>query len=294
MTMLKQIAVLSIAVSITTVTPFAVATAVTAQTAQPAPTALAELVRALDTAANKQDLDAVMQFYAVGFTNSDGLTKAQLKEGLQDLWKRYKQLQYRTEITKWELKGDRLVAETITRVQGVKSADNDDFKLEATLTASQTYQKVDNKWQIVSQQILSEKSSLTSGERPPEVSLRLPEIIGVGRQYVLDAIVTEPLGNNLLLGAALEEPVTPKTYIKDTTIDLEPLRAGGVFKIGQAPFKSGDRWISIVLVRETGITIASQRLRVSRDFTGNQYTPLPEATTTPSRVRPRPDDQPTL
>jgi hypothetical protein len=122
----------------------------------------------------------------------------------------------------------------------------------------------------------------------------MPELIGVGRQYVLDAIVTEPLGTTLLLGAAIEESVDSKSFLNENTINLRPLKAGGIFKIGQAPFRTGDRRVSVVLVRESGITITSQRLRVSRDFTGNQYTPLPEPDTTPSRVRPRNDNQETL
>jgi len=146
----------------------------------------------------------------------------------------------------------------------------------------------------VSQQVLAEQSSLSTGDAPPPVKLKMPELIGVGRQYVLDAIVTEPLGTSLLLGAAIEESVEAKNYLNENMINLRPLRAGGLFKIGQAPFSSGDRWISVVLVRESGITIASQRLRVSKDFTGNQYTPLPEPDTTPSRVRPRPNNNQTL
>ncbi|CAN1210369.1 nuclear transport factor 2 family protein [Tumidithrix helvetica PCC 7403] len=300
--MLKQVALLLITASLTTVAPLfssAVSAEPTRQ-AQPsqiaqadrlAPPELKSVVTGLDAAANKRDINAVMQFYASNFSHSDGLTRDQLKEFLQELWQRYAQLKYSTEIVKWEQQGDKIVAETVTQIDGVKSKKDGDFKITASLASSQVYQKVNGKWQVVSQTILSEKSSMTSGSEPPKVELRVPDQIGVGRQYALDAIVIEPLGNNLLLGAAVEEAVNARNYMKDATIDLEPLRAGGVFKIGQAPFKEGDRWISVVLVRETGITIESQRLRVSTNFTGNQYTPLPEYGTTPSRVRPNPNDR---
>ncbi len=248
------------------------------------PTGLASAITNLDNAANNRDLPGVMQFYVSEFTHGDGLTKQKLRESVEILWQRYKDLQYRTEISKIETKGDTFKVETITRIKGTQGKGESQFKLLAEVTSVLTYQSKDqskdqNKaenWQILRQDIISEKSSLVSGEKPPTVELRLPENIGIGRQYALDAIVTEPLGASLLLGAVIEEKVNPANYIKDAAIELEALSSGGIFKIGQAPYSEGDRWISVILVRENGVTINSQRLRVSKNFVGGQYTPLPE------------------
>lgn len=291
--MFQRITLLLISAAMATISPIA-NSAIAAQSAKPAPAELANIVTALDKAASKQDLESVIKYYAPTFNHSDGLNRDRYKQVLGELWKGYKDISYNTEISKWEKKDGLITAETITTVKGTKSDENDNFKLDARLISQQTYQTVNGQLQIVSQQVISEQSSLTSGEAPPPVKLKIPELIGVGRQYVLDAIVTEPLGTGLLLGAAIEEPVDAKNFTNQSTINLQPLRAGGLFKIGQAPFSSGDRWISVVLVRESGITIASQRLRVSKDFVGNQYMPLPEPDTTPSRVRPRPDNNQTL
>ncbi len=291
--MIKRIALLVIFAAMSTVAPIANPT-LAAQSAKPAPAELSNIVFALDTAASKQDIEAVMKYYAPTFNHSDGLNRDRYKQSLREFWQRYKNVSYRTEISKWEKQGDLITAETVTMVQGLKGAENDNFKLDARLISTQTYKNVNGQLQVVSQKILAEQSSLSSGDTPPPVKLKLPELIGVGRQYVLDAIVTEPLGNNLLLGAAIEEAVESKNLLNESTINLRPLRAGGLFKIGQAPFSSGDRWISVVLVRESGITITSQRLRVSKEFTGNQYTPLPEPDTTPSRIPPRPNSEQTL
>ena len=234
----------------------------------------------LDAAASKRDLDAVLGFYSANFRHSDGLSKDEYGKILAALWQRYNQIQYTSRLVKWELKDGQLIAEVATEVRGVKSKDNDDFTLRASLTTRQTYTKADSTgklgWQIVGQEVLTETSSLSTGETPPPVNLRVPTIIGVGRQYVLDAIVTEPVGNGILLGATLDRPVNNANYNRDETIDLAPLRAGGVFKIGQAPFRAGDRWVSVVIVRQNGMTIASQRMKVSRTVVGNQYIPSPE------------------
>lgn len=291
--MFKRLTLLLVSAAVATVAPI-VNPVLAAQSSKPAPTELANIVFALDSAASKQDIEAVMKYYDPTFNHSDGLNRDRYKQLLSELWQRYKNISYRTEISKWEKQGDLITAETVTMVQGLKGAENDNFKLDARLISTQTYKTVNGQLQVVSQKILAEQSSLTSGDAPPIVKLKAPELIGVGRQYVLDAIVTEPLGNSLLLGAVIEEAVEAKNLLNENTINLRPLRAGGLFKIGQAPFSSGDRWVSVVLVRESGITISSQRLRVSRDFTGNQYTPLPEPDTTPTRVRPRPNNDQTL
>ena len=291
--MFKRLTLLLVSAAVATVAPIA-NPVLAAQSSKPAPTELANIVFALDSAASKQDIEAVMKYYDPTFDHSDGLNRDRYKQLLSELWQQYKNISYRTEISKWEKQGDLITAETVTMVQGLKGAENDNFKLDARLISTQTYKTVNGQLQVVSQKILAEQSSLTSGDAPPIVKLKAPELIGVGRQYVLDAIVTEPLGNSLLLGAVIEEAVEAKNLLNENTINLRPLRAGGLFKIGQAPFSSGDRWVSVVLVRESGITISSQRLRVSKDFTGNQYTPLPEPDTTPTRVRPRPNNDQTL
>jgi hypothetical protein len=291
--MFKRITLFLVSAAVATLAPIA-NLALAAQSSKPAPAELENIVFALDKAASKQDIETVMKYYAPTFNHSDGLNRDRYKQVLSELWQRYKNISYHTEISKWEKQGDLITAETVTMVQGTKSSDNDNFKLDAKLISTQTYKTVNGQLQVLSQQILSEQSSLSTGDAPPLVKLKVPELIGVGRQYVLDAIVTEPLGASLLLGAAIEEPVEAKNYLNENVINLRPLSAGGLFKIGQAPFSSGDRWISVVLVRESGITITSQRLRVSKDFTGNQYTPLPEPDTTPSRVRPQSNSDRTL
>lgn len=265
-----------------------------AATSEATPPELVNAINSLDSAASKKDINAVMQFYTPNFAHSDGLTRQKLRESLEGLWKRYNNIKYSTEVTKWDRKGNTYTVETVTRVQGTKPGSEGEYKLDAQLVSAQVYQVNGGNLQMSRQDILAEKSSITSGEKPPKVELRLPEKIGVGRQYALDAVIPEPLGANLLLGSIVEEEVSSANYLKDTTIELEPLRAGGVFKIGQAPYTTGDRWVSVVLVQETGITISSQRMRVSKDTVGNQYKSLPESATTPSRVRSAPNSSQTL
>ncbi|MCS6958461.1 MAG: hypothetical protein RMK91_00205 [Pseudanabaenaceae cyanobacterium SKYGB_i_bin29] len=243
-------------------------------------------ILAIEQSANERNLDRLLSYIAPEFQTSDGMNAEQLRAHLQTLWGRYGQMQYRTTVEGWEEREGNYLIKTTTTIRGWQPRDRDDFTLEAKISSEQTYRWQNNRWQMVRQNILAERSVLKAGDDPPAVELRLPTEIGVGRNYTVDAIVTRPLGNSFVLGAILEEPVNSGNYLKERSVDLAPLRAGGIFKIGSAPFQEGQRWISAVLVQEGGITIVTQRLKVSRNFTGNQYTPLPDLPTN-RRLQPK-------
>ncbi|HEY9639328.1 MAG TPA: hypothetical protein V6C57_02530, partial [Coleofasciculaceae cyanobacterium] len=192
------------------------------------------------------------------------------------LWERYPHLTYATQLTSWKRDGNAIVAETTTTItstppnstparrqtrtpsQPAALNTNRTFNLTATLTSRQRFENQ----KIVQQEILTERSQLTSGEKPPTVTVSLPEQVKVGQPYDFDAIVTEPLGNRLLLGAALEEPIQPSGYLNTTPIELELLSSGGLFKVGRAPIMPDNRWVSAIVIRDDGMTTVTQRLRV--------------------------------
>lgn len=234
------------------------AIAVRAESPETAPAPLKQLLTQVDAAANDHDVQAVLQFYAPNFRHSDGLTRQTLGQSLTQIWKRYPNLTYRTELKSWQPEGAAVVAETVTRITGTQKLDNREFNIDSTLTARQ---RVENKT-IVQQEILNEHSQMTSGSQPPNVKLTLPPQVTTGQEFSVDAIVEEPLGDDLLLGAALEEAIRPEGFVNPTTANLELLAAGGIFKVGRAPATADDRWISAVVVRHNGMTMVTQRLQV--------------------------------
>ncbi|OLP19723.1 hypothetical protein BST81_04080 [Leptolyngbya sp. 'hensonii'] len=223
-----------------------------------APVPIKAALTQIDAAANNRDLQTVLQFYSENFTNTDGLTRQSLADALTALWKRYPKLTYRTEIKSWKADGNGFMVETVTTITGIQRADGKEMALTATLRAQQRVEG--NK--IVRQEILAERSQLTSGAKPPTVQIILPEQVTVGQAYNFDAIVKEPLGDGVLLGTAIEEPVRASNYLVTSPAELEILSAGGIYKTGRAPNTPESRWISAVLVREDGMVIITQRLRV--------------------------------
>jgi hypothetical protein len=258
--------------------------------AAPPNTAPAELTNTLaqiDAAANRRDVKGVMQFYGANFTHTDGLNRQSMEQALTQLWQRYPQLQYRTQLQSWERdRNGAIVADTVTQISGTQAIDGRNWTFNSTIRSRQ---RLENQ-KIVGQEMVSERTLLTSGDKPPTVELKLPEKVRAGQEFSFDAIVREPLGDDVLVGAALQEPVTAQGYLNPTQVQLEPLAAGGIFKQGRAPTSPGKYWISAVLVRADGMTIVSQRMQVEGTSrpTNNQTRPSTPPNNTPSRPQNRP------
>jgi len=93
---------------------------------------------------------------------------------------------------------------------------------------------------------------------PNAVDVKLPQQVSTGQQYNFDAF-QEPLGDDYLLGAAIEEPIQAGKNFKPP-VELELLSAGGLLSsvvplwqmtAGFLPCNRGD-----------GMTLVTQRLQV--------------------------------
>lgn len=219
---------------------------------------LKDALSQIDAAANRHDAPGLMQFYSASFKNSDGLTRESMQQALTQLWQRYPQLTYRTELRDWKSESNGIVVETVTTITGTQTNEGTPTKLESTMRSRQRFENQ----KIVQQDILAERTQITSGDKPPTVQVNLPTQVRVGQPYNFDVIVQEPLGDDLLLGTALEEQIKPERYTKPTDLKLELLPAGGVFKLGKAPAKEDSRWLSAVLIRGGGMVMITQRLQV--------------------------------
>ena len=230
-----------------------------------APPELVEILALIDAAASQENLEQVLEFYDRDFVNSDGLTYEALEESLKFFWERFDNLSYETQLIDWDEDRDGILAQTITTITGRQRVGNRTFNLIAQIESRQRFEGQE----IVEQTMMTETSQLTSGERPPTIEINLPEQVGIGQEFHLDAIVLEPLGNDVLIGAAVEEPISPTGYVNNSPINFEVLSAGGLFKVGQAPAIPENRWISTVIIRKDGIVLSTHRLNVSERRSAN-------------------------
>lgn len=224
------------------------------------PTELQALIQKIDTAANQRDLAKLLEFYAPTFSSTDGLNRDVLAKVIQRLWEDYPTLTYRTTVNRWKRHATGWDIELTTTINGKGQFQEQPLTLESNLSSRQ---KIVN-GQITWQDITSEQTKMTSGSAPPTVQFNLPTAVKLGQDYNLDVIVQEPLGESLLLGTAIVQPINPETYLKSPPLKLELLPAGGLFKIGRAPNQAGSQWISIALIRDTGKILMTQRLRIGQ------------------------------
>ncbi|MBD2386900.1 nuclear transport factor 2 family protein [Cylindrospermum sp. FACHB-282] len=222
------------------------------------PPELKNLLTQVDAAASRADVKGLIQFYGSNFTHGDGLNRQTLETALTSLWQRYPKLRYTTQLQSWKSEGNSMIAETVTKITGSPSANSNNLALNATITSRQRI----TGGKIVNQEILSERTLVTSGSKPPQVNFIVPQQVKVGQKYNFDAIVQEPLGDEFLLGGALQEPILPDKYLSPTPVDLELLTSGGLFKVANAPSTPGSQWISAVILRGDGMTMITQRLQV--------------------------------
>ncbi|NMG20171.1 nuclear transport factor 2 family protein [Brasilonema bromeliae] len=228
---------------------------------QNAPSQVKNLLAQIDAAASQGNIKGVMQFYSPNFVHGDGLTRQNMEKALTAFWQRYPRLKYTTQVQSWQSEGNAIVAETLTNITGVPSTNSENSTFNATIRSRQRIAA----GKIIRQDILSERTELTSGAKPPKVEFKLPQQVKVGQQFNLDAIVQEPLGDDYLLGTALEEPIKPEKLLTATPVDLELLSSGGIFKVGRAPAVPGSQWVSAVIMRGDGMVMITQRIQVVKN-----------------------------
>ena len=244
------------AVSVTTI----LSSPVSGESAQTAPRELKEVISEIEEAANRQNVAEVMRLYSPNFTNSDGLSHSSLSEALTQMWKKYPRLNYSTKLQSWEKQGDRFVAETITNIQGVRKSGDRSIELNSTIRSRQHFANQ----KVIKQEILTERTQITTGTNPPQITLNLPQTVSVGQKFGFDVIVNEPLGTQVLLGAAMEDKIDSNRYLNPGEFELQALPAGGIFKLVQAPKAPETLWYSAIVIREDGITAITQRVRVKQ------------------------------
>jgi hypothetical protein len=221
---------------------------------------LLSTVDRLEMAANGHDLEAVMGFYSEAFTHSDDLTRQMLRDRLAELWEQYSGISYKIEVQDWQEMNGQIVAETLTQVSGSRYEGSRPIRLQAQIQSRQYFDSQTQ--QILRQDVLAERTIIFAGLQPPQIAVNAPEQVQVGSTFDFDVIVQEPLEGDLLLGGAIEEAAAFSDLSANPEFELELIQAGGVFKRVIAPEQPEDQWLSAIVIRQGGITLVTQRVRV--------------------------------
>ena len=224
------------------------------------PSEIFTIVPQLDVAFNNRDTELIERYISPDFTSKDGLNYQSFSDSMNFVWEKYPDLKYETTIESGKKEGNRLIAITTTKITGSYIINDRQFQLNSTIKAEQTFENN----QLIKQKILQERNEITSGEKPPVVTFDIPKKARPGQVFDFDVIIKEPIGTDLVLGAALEEKITGDLLANPSSLELEALTAGGIFKRVTVPSVVNDQWYSIILIRDGGIRMITQRLIVNR------------------------------
>lgn len=224
------------------------------------PKELLAIITKIDQGANNRDLKLIEESISPQFSSQDGLTFDNLTTSLKQLWSKYDDLEYTTKIESWTQDKDQLIAITTTNIKGNYQVNGQKMTLNSEIKSEQYF--VNNK--LVKQKIIKEKNEITSGQNPPIVTINLPEKARPGQEFDFDVILQEPIGSDIVLGAAIEEKINPSLYLQPSTLELDTLSAGGIFKRVRLPLTEEDHWYSVLLIRQDGMRMITQRVHIEK------------------------------
>ncbi|BAC90478.1 hypothetical protein [Gloeobacter violaceus] len=235
---------------------------------QAADEVITERVRAIaaqmDASASQENLDSLFANYATSFKSSDGLGYETTRQAVSALWEKLAKPTYQTNVTAVVPEKNRYRVNATTRLQAdYKTELGEPARLESTVETVSRYEDQKTGLKLVSQEIAAERTTLSIGGKPPQVSLNLPSTVRVGKNFKVEAVLATPLQEAPALGGIRLTPITTKTATALEAPALEPLRTGGLFKTGQAPSRPEDQAVTLAFVREGGLVLVNQRLKVT-------------------------------
>lgn len=151
-----------------------------------------------DKYTNDHDIEKLSELYADNFVNSDGFGKKVYFELIKKTWDTYPSIIYETQIQSIRVNGDfaSVQAYETSSATTLEQTENIEAYGELRSSANTIYylKKTGEKWLIVAEDILSEKSQLKYGDaRFIRMNLKAPEIISAGDEYtaILDMELTD-------------------------------------------------------------------------------------------------------
>ena len=169
---------------------------------------------------NKYDLRGLASLYANNFVNSDGFNKDVYFKLIEETWKTYPDITYKTEIKNIEFSDN--YATVFTNEVAIATSQEEIGDLTAIGELYSTSQcvyyleKQGAKWLINSEKIIEETSTLKYGDaRYINIELNAPKQIGANKDYTTTLKVDAPKDSVVIASINKENIVYPQTKSDD-------------------------------------------------------------------------------
>ena len=168
---------------------------------------------------NKYDLKGLASLYANNFVNSDGFNKDVYFKLIEETWKTYPDITYKTEIKNIEFSDN--YATVFTNEVAIATSQEEIGDLTAIGELYSTSQcvyyleKQGAKWLINSEKIIEETSTLKYGDaRYINIELNAPKQIGANKDYTTTLKVDAPKDSIVIASINKENIVYPQTKMR--------------------------------------------------------------------------------
>lgn len=204
---------------------------------------------------NQYNLDALKSLYADTYTNADGFNKETYFDLIKKTWDSYPDIKYGITIKNINIDSDNAIAQVSESATATTNSEsgivNKKGLLESASNNVYYFKKIDNKWLITSDYVLSEKTFLKYGSAQDiKVDLTAPCQISADTQYTSTLEIVPPK-NSLIIASIGKEDITyPQTVSKEV---FRKLPQDGVL---QRVLKSNNKNINEYSVASFGITKA--------------------------------------
>lgn len=169
---------------------------------------------------NKYDLKGLASLYANNFVNSDGFNKDVYFKLIEETWKTYPDITYKTEIKNIEFSDN--YATVFTNEVAIATSQEEIGDLTAIGELYSTSQcvyyleKQGAKWLINSEKIIEETSTLKYGDaRYINIELNAPKQIGANKNYTTTLKLDAPKDSVVIASINKENIVYPQTKSDD-------------------------------------------------------------------------------
>ena len=169
---------------------------------------------------NKYDLKGLSSLYANDFVNSDGFNKDVYFKLIEETWKTYPDITYKTEIKNIEFSDNYATVFTYETAVATTQEEIGDLtaigELYSTSQCVYYLEKQGAKWLINSEKIIEETSTLKYGDaRYINIELNAPKQIGANKDYTTTLKVDAPKDSVVIASINKENIVYPQTKSDD-------------------------------------------------------------------------------
>lgn len=170
---------------------------------------ITELFAKLNEYAKNYDIQSLQGLYSSKFVDNDGYTKDVYFSLVEDTWETYPNITYTTKIKDIKIDGNYATVETEESAVATSDDLSKDLfgELQSSSKCIYNLQRFSHKWEIISEIVLEETSTLKYGEaRYVKMYLESPKTIGAGQEYTSTLKVDLP-SDQIVIGSINQERI---------------------------------------------------------------------------------------